>query len=108
VYRRIWQDGRNGKFSGLSFEVSAIALGDLLRSKKNYSAAASAYEQVGEMAKPDSEIAQKAALGAGEMYDLLKNRDLAVRKYQAVIALDSNSHLAETARKRLKQPYTDS
>ena len=108
VYRRIWQDGRNGRFSGLSYEISAVALGDLLRSQKNYAGAASAYEQISEIAKPDSEIAQKADLGAGEMYDLLKKRDLAVRRYQAVITLDASSHLAETARKRLKEPYKES
>ncbi len=108
VYRRVWQDGRNGKYAGLSYEISAVALGDLLRSRKNYAGAAAAYEQVGEIQKPDPEAAQKAALGAGEMYDLLKNRDLALKKYQAAIAFDSSSHLAETARKWIKVPYSGS
>lgn len=108
VYRRVWEDGRSGKYAGLSYEVSAVALGDLLRSQKNYARAAAAYEQVGEIQKPDPEAAQKAALGAGEMYDLLHNRDLALKKYQAAIALDSSSHLAETARKWMKDPYRGS
>jgi tetratricopeptide (TPR) repeat protein len=106
VYRRVWLDGRNGKYAGLPYEVSAVALGDLLRGQKNYTGAAAAYEQVNEIQKPDPEAAQKAALGAGEMYDLLHKRDLALKKYQAAIALDSNSHLADLARKWVKEPYS--
>ncbi|HKW16810.1 MAG TPA: tetratricopeptide repeat protein [Terriglobales bacterium] len=108
VYRRVWQDGRKGKYSGLHYEIAATALGDLLRSEKNFTAAALAYEQVSEIPKPDPEIAQKAALGAGEMYDLLQKRDLALKKYEAVVALDSHSTRAEIARKRIKDPYKGS
>lgn len=106
VYRRVWLDGRNGKYAGLPYEVSAVALGDLLRGQKNYTGAAAAYEQINEIQKPDPEAAQKAALGAGEMYDLLHKRDLALKRYQAAIALDSNSHLADLARKWVKEPYS--
>jgi len=106
VYRRVWLDGRNGKYAGLPYEVSAVAQGDLLRAQKNYTGATAAYEQVNEIQKPDPEAAQKAALGAGEMYDLLHKRDLALKKYQAAIALDSNSHLADLARKWVKEPYS--
>ena len=106
VYRRVWLDGRNGKYAGLPYEVSAVALGDLLRGQKNYTGAAAAYEQISDIQKPDPEAAQKAALGAGEMYDLLHKRDLALKKYQAAIALDSNSHLADLARKWVKEPYS--
>jgi tetratricopeptide (TPR) repeat protein len=108
VYRHVWQDGRNGKYSGLNYEIAAVALGDLMRGQKNYTAAAAAYEQVSELPKPDPEASQRAALGAGEMYDLLHRRDVALKKYQAVIAVDSGSHLAETARKRIKDPYSGS
>jgi tetratricopeptide (TPR) repeat protein len=105
VYRRVWQDGRNAKYTALNYEVSAVALGDLLRSEKNYSGAAAAYDLVAQLSKPDQETAQKAALGAGEMYDLLHNREQAVKRYQSALTLDTGSALAETARKRLKEPY---
>jgi hypothetical protein len=39
------------------------------------------------------------------MYDLQQKRDLATRKYEAVIATNSSTGPAETARKRLKEPY---
>jgi hypothetical protein len=105
AYRRVWQDGRNSKYAGLNYEVAAVALGDLLRSGKNYAAAVGAYELVSQVSKPDRETAQKAAVSAGEMYDLLHHRDQAVKRYQAALALDSGSALADTARKRIKEPY---
>jgi tetratricopeptide (TPR) repeat protein len=108
VYRRVWQDGRNGKYPGLHYEISAVALGDVLRSEKDYSEAAAAYDSLTEVSKPDPETVQKAAVNAGEMYDLLRKRDLALQRYQAAIAVDSGSPLAETARKRIKEPYTGS
>jgi tetratricopeptide (TPR) repeat protein len=108
VYRRVWQDGRNGKYTGLNYEIGAVALGDLLRSEKNYSGAAAAYDLVAQVSRPDQETAQKAVLGAGEMYDLLHSREQAVKRYQAAVTLDSGSALADTARKRLKEPYRGS
>ena len=106
VYRRIWQDGRAGKYAGLNYEIAAIALGDLLRSEKNYAGAASAYDLVAQVAKPDLDTAQKAAINAGEMYDLLHQRDMALRRYEAALAADGSSSYAETARKRIKEPYS--
>lgn len=106
-YRRVWQNGREGKYGSLHYELAAIALGDLLRSQKKYSAAAAAYEQVGEVAGADPELLQKANLGAGEMYDQLQNRDLAVKKYQAVVAVDSGNAEADKARKRMKEAYRE-
>ena len=108
VYRRIWQDGRSGKYSGLHYESAAVALGDLLRRQKDCAGAAAAYDLVTQVSKPDPETAQKAAIGAGEMYDLLRKRDLALRRYEAAVAVDSATPLAETARKRMKSPYTGS
>ena len=107
VYRRIWQAGREGHYPGLHYEIAALSLGDLLRSQKNYSAAAAAYEQVGQAPQADSEALQKANLGAGEMYDLLQKRDLALAKYQAVVASDGSTVPAETARKRMKEAYRE-
>lgn len=108
VFKRVWRDGRMGKYAGLNYEIAAVALGDLLRSQRNYAEAAAAYEQLSAVQKPDPETAQKAALAAGEMYDLMRQRDLAIKQYQAVVAVDSGTALAETARKRIKEPYRGS
>ncbi len=57
------------------------------------------------MQQPDREYLQKANLAAGEMYDLLKKRDLAVRKYQAVLATNAETPPAQIARKHMKEAY---
>jgi hypothetical protein len=106
-YRRVWQNGREGKYGNLHYEITAIGLGDLLRSEKKYQAAAAAYELVSEVAGADPELLQKANLGAGEMYDQLQKRDLAVKKYEAVVATNSGNAQADQARKRMKDAYRE-
>lgn len=107
VYRKVWQAGKEGHYPGLHYEIAALSLGDLLRSQKDYSGAAAAYEQVGQAPQADPEAVQKADLGAGEMYDLLEKRDLALAKYQAVLANNAGTAPAETARKRMKEAYRE-
>jgi tetratricopeptide (TPR) repeat protein len=106
-YRRVWQDGREGKYGSLHYEIAALGLGDLLRSEKKYQAAATAYELIGEITGADPELLQKANLGAGEMYDQLQKRDLAVKKYEAVVAVNSGNAEADRARKRMKDAYRE-
>jgi len=105
VYRKIWQAGREGYYDGLHYEIAALSLGDLLRSQKDYAGAVAAYEQVNEVPQPDPEVLQKANLAAGEMYDLLQKRDLAVKRYHAVVATDATTPFAQTANRYLKEPY---
>jgi tetratricopeptide (TPR) repeat protein len=105
VYRKIWQAGRDGKYPGLHYETAALYLGDLLRNQKDYVGAAYAYELVLQAPQPDPETVQKANLGAGEMYDLQQKRDLATKKYEAVIAMNGSTPPADTARRHLKEPY---
>jgi len=108
-YRWVWQNGREGKYGNLHYEIAALGLGDLLRSEKEkkYQAAAAAYELVSEVAGADPELLQKANLGAGEMYDQLQKRDLAVKKYEAVVAVNAGNAEAEKARKRIKDAYRE-
>jgi hypothetical protein len=106
-YHRVWQNGREGKYGNLHYEIAALGLGDLLRSEKKYQAAAAAYEMVGEVTGADPELLQKANLGAGEMYDQLQKRDLAVKKYVAVVATNSGNAEADKARKRIKDAYRE-
>jgi len=106
-YRRVWENGREGKYGSLHYEIAAIGLGDLLRGEKKYEAAAAAYELVSEVSGADPEVLQKANLGAGEMYDQLQKRDLALKKYEEVVATDSGNAAAEKARNRMKEAYRE-
>jgi tetratricopeptide (TPR) repeat protein len=107
AYRTVLQKGREGKYASLHYEIAAWGLGELMRSQKDFSAAASAYEQVAQVADPDPETLQKANLAAGEMYDLLQKRDLAMKKYEAVLAENGSTPPAEAARKHIREAYRE-
>ena len=104
VYRKIWQAGHDGSYPGLHYELAALSLGDTLRAQKDYGGAIAAYELVNGVPKPDNELLQKANLAAGEAYDVLRKRDLAMQKYSAVVAVKGDSPFADTARKCMKDP----
>lgn len=105
AYRRLLAEGKEGKFPGAHLEMASYGLGEALRGQRDFVSAAGAFEAVKDYPKVDAELQQKADLAAGEMYDLLMKRDIAVKKYQAVIASNGDSPPADLARKRLKQPY---
>ena len=106
-YRKVWQNGQEGKYDHLHYELAAWGLGELLRSQKDYAGAAAAYEMVSQAPDPDAETLQKANLAAGEMYDLLQKRDLAMKKYQAVLAENGSTPRAEKAREYIREAYRE-
>jgi tetratricopeptide (TPR) repeat protein len=106
-YRKVWQNGRDGKYGALHYELAAWGLGELLRRRKDYAGAAAAYELTNEVSSPDPETLQKANLAAGKMYDLLQKRDLAVKKYRTVVAENGGTPMAEEARKFLREAYRE-
>ncbi len=107
VYRKVWQNGREGKYDKLHYEMAAWGLGELLRSKHDLAGAATAYELVNDAPNPDPDILQKANLAAGEMYDLLQNRDLAMKRYETVLAGNANTGPADQARRYIKEAYRE-
>ena len=106
-YRKVWQNGREGKYGKLHYELAAWGLGELLRNKKDYAGAAAAYELVNEAPNPDPDIRQKANLAAGEVYDLQQKRDLAMKAYEAVLTGRADSGQADQARRYLKEAYRE-
>src|SRR5579871_6340998 len=106
-YRKVWQNGREGKYGTLHYELAAWGLGELLRSKKDLAGAASAYELVNQAPNPDPDILQKANLAAGEMYDLMQKRDLAMKHYETVLAGNANTGPADQARRYIREAYRE-
>jgi len=104
VYTKIWQAGKAGRYSNLHYEMAELSLGDMLRDQKKYAEAAAAYDQINQVKNPDPELLQKANLGAGEMHDILQQRDSALKSYQLVLATNSTSAMAQTARKCIQEP----
>jgi tetratricopeptide (TPR) repeat protein len=104
AYRKVIAGCRVGSYNQCRVEIPAYGLGEALRGQKDYAAAAEAYELAASSGS-DGDLKQRATLGAGEMYDLLKKRDSAMEKYKAVIAENSTSNFADLARHYMKQAY---
>jgi tetratricopeptide (TPR) repeat protein len=107
TYRKVWQNGHDGKYGNLHYELAAWGLGELLRSKKDLLGAATAYELVNQAPNPDPDIVQKANLAAGEMYDLMQKRDLAMKRYETVLAGNANTGPADQARRYIREAYRE-
>ena len=105
AYRQLLQAGSNGRFSDARLEQAAWGLGEALRGQRDFTGAAQAYESISAYKNVDPELRDRSKVAAGEMYDVLEQREAAVKKYQAVVTSAANSPLAEVAKKRLKKPY---
>jgi len=62
---------------------------------------------VSQAPEADPETLQKANLAAGEMYDLMQKRDLAMKKYEIVLAQNGSTPPAEQARKHIREAYRE-
>ena len=104
-YRRIISAGEKGMYVDPRLEQAYYGLGETLRGYNEYAAAADAYEMASKTPNVDPELRTRSALAAGQMYDLLQKREMAVQKYQQVISDASASPQAGQARKYLKEAY---
>jgi tetratricopeptide (TPR) repeat protein len=86
---------------------AAINLGRTLHSQGNFKDAAIQFESAAQMAGADQAEVTRAKLLAGEMYDLLRERDAATGKYREVIAVSDDSTEVREAKRLLKDPYRD-
>jgi tetratricopeptide (TPR) repeat protein len=105
AYHKLLRLGREGMFPGARLEQVAYKLGEALRLQGDYFAAAEAFGSVSSFPHAEPELVSKAILASGEMYDLLGQRNSAVKKYQELIAVRTDSPEAKTARQLLNHPY---
>ena len=105
AYRKLLAEGKAGVFAESRLEMAEYGLGEALCGQGDYQGAATAYDAVLRFQHVDLDLRQRATLAAGEMYDLLQRRELAMQRYNAVVAVDAASDHAQLARKLLKQPY---
>ncbi len=104
-FRNLLDRSQAGQYNGTHVEFAALGLADVLRGQHDYAGALNQYQFAGTVSNSQVPVKQRAALGSGEMYDLLSKRDRAVQQYQLVIAQDHSSALADLARKLLREPY---
>jgi hypothetical protein len=106
AYRAILADSaRPNYFVQARLELTYFGLGDALRGQRREAEAAEAYEQAARTTSVGTELKIRSLLAAGECHDLNGERQLAIRDYQAAIDAGPNTSRADTARKRLENPY---
>jgi tetratricopeptide (TPR) repeat protein len=107
AYRNLLALGQRNMFPHPHLNRTASSLGQTYRAQGDYRAAAEAFESAAEMPGANREEAARTKLLAGEMYDLLQERDSAIRKYQEVLITSKDSMEEQQARRFLKHPYRE-
>ncbi len=106
AYRQVLADAaRPGYFASAKLELADFGLGDVLRGQRRYDEAAQAYEQAARTPAVGLELKIRSLLDAGECRDLMGQRQLAIRDYQAAIDAGPNTSRADQARRYLRSPY---
>jgi len=109
AYREIIADSnRAGYFAQAQLELAYFGLGDAQRGQRHFKEAAQAYEKAAETRDVGPELKIRSLLAAGECRDMEGERELAIKDYQAAIDAGPNTSRADTARKRLRNPYRES
>ena len=106
TYRDLIVDSaKPGYFAQAQLELAYFGLGDALRGQRHFGEAAQAFEQAADTINVGVELKIRSLLAAGECRDMNGERQLAVKDYQAAIDAGPNTSRADTARKRLRNPY---
>jgi len=106
AYQEIVADSaKPGYFAEARLELAYFGLGDALRGQRHFGEAAQAYEQAAWTKNVSPELKIRSLLAAGECRDMNGERQLAVKDYQMAIDAGPNTSRADTARKRLHNPY---
>jgi tetratricopeptide (TPR) repeat protein len=100
------QTKKPGYFPSAHLELAWFGLADSLQGQKNYAEAAAAYNLATAQPAISVDLKSRCDLNSGKMYDLLNERDMALKQYQVVLRQDGDSAQAEYARKYLKTPFT--
>jgi tetratricopeptide (TPR) repeat protein len=107
IYREILADAkRSGYFIEPRLHMAYWGLADTQRGQNDIADAAQNYLEVAAQPTCSDWLRRRAQLNAGEMFDLLQNRDEAVKQYQLASAGGGDQSQADTARRYLKSPYT--
>jgi tetratricopeptide (TPR) repeat protein len=107
AYRKVLDAAKAGTYHDPHLEFAYWGLGEALRGQRQFAEAASAYDAVATFPRADGGLLRRANLAAGEMYDLVSKRELATKKYEAVITASADSTEAERARHHLRDPYKE-
>jgi hypothetical protein len=106
IYKQVLNDGmKPGYFVDPRLQMAWFGLADTERGQNDIFDAAHDYLNAAQQPKCSDWLRKRAQLNAGEMFDLLHQRETAVKLYQMAAAGGGDQSQADAARKLLKQPY---
>lgn len=109
AYQRLLEDARKpGFFIDPRLQMTYFGLADTQRGQNQIAEAAQNYLNAAAQPKCSEWLKRRAQLNAGEMFDLLHQREKAIEQYREASAGGGDQSQADTARKYLKTPYTGS
>jgi tetratricopeptide (TPR) repeat protein len=107
IYRQILADANKpGYFIEPRLHMAYWGLADTERGQNNISAAAQNYLLAAAQPSCSDWLRRRAQLNAGEMFDLLDQRDEAIKQYELASAGGGDQSQADAAHRYLKTPYT--
>ncbi len=86
--------------------MAYFGLADTQRGQNMIEEAAQNYLEAAAQPKCSDWLRRRAQLNAGQMFDLLRQRDRAMKQYQLASAGGGDQSQTDAARKYLKTPYT--
>ena len=107
IYREILADAKKpGYFIEPRLHMAYFGLADTQRGQNDIAAAAQNYLLAAAEPTCSDWLRRRAQLNAGEMFDLLHNREEAIKQYQLASAGGGDQSQPDAAHRYLKTPYT--
>lgn len=106
LYKEVLADAaKRGYFTEPRQQLAWFGLADTQRGQNETAEAADSYLKAAEQPKCSDWMRKRAYLNAGEMLDLLHERERAVELYSQAAAPGGDQSQADTARKLIQHPY---
>jgi tetratricopeptide (TPR) repeat protein len=107
AYKKVLDQAQKpGYFVDPRLQMAYFGMGETQRGYNDIRGAANSYAQAAAQPNCSDWVRKRASLNAGEMYDLLKDRQQALHFYQMAAAAGGDQTQAEAARKYQKSPFT--
>lgn len=107
TYKRVLEDSRKpGYFIDPRLQMAYFGLAETQRGQNLHAEAAQNYLNAAAQPTCSEWIRRRAQLNAGQMFDLIHQRDKAVEQYKLASAAGGDQSQADAARKYLRSPYT--
>lgn len=107
AYRALLVEARKpGYFPTPHTDLAWFGLAESLRGQRLFAESATAYQHAAWQPGSGAELRRRSLMAAGQVFDLMKERDKALASYHAAIDAGTDSTQADLARKYIRSPYS--